>query len=115
MPQGARRWTDEEKAYLSLNAKRFSAEYIGLRLKRSESSVRTMAYLMGVSLGGWTDEEKQFLRDNAWCMTAKQIGVALDREEEQVKKKAQTMGVRFGPKRNNFTARQGRAKERYER
>lgn len=114
MPRPARRWTDEEKAYLSLNAKRFTAEYMGLRLKRSESSVRTMARRMDISLGGWTDEDMQFLRDNAWCMTAKQIGIVLDREEGQVKKKAQNMGVRFGPKRNNFTARQDRAKERYE-
>lgn len=107
MPQGARRWTDEEKAYLSLNAKRFSAEYIGLRLKRTAEGVRCKAERMGVRFTRWPDEDIRFLRKNAARMTAREIADALGKDKGQVVYKAKTEGILFGPTRRKFTALQG--------
>lgn len=102
-----RPWTDEEKAYVFINASRFTAEYMGLRINRTATAVRSKAQEMGIGIGRWSDEDDQFLRDNAAKMTAKQIAVALGKEESQVVSKAKYEGIRFGPKRRNFTARQG--------
>lgn len=107
MPQGARRWTDEEKAWLASNAHRFSAEYIGLRLKRTAEAVRCKAERMGVRFTRWPDEDIRFLRKNAARMTAREIADALDKDKGQVVYKAQIAGILTGPKRRKFTALQG--------
>lgn len=102
-----RPWPEEEEDYVRTNAHRFSAEYMGLRLKRTAGAVRSKAQELGVRLSPWSDEDLQFLRENAARMTAKQIAAALGKEESQVVSKAKYEGIRFGPKRRNFTALQG--------
>jgi hypothetical protein len=102
-----RPWTDEEEVYLTSNAHRFSAEYIGLRLKRTAEAVRCKAERMGVSFVRWPDEDLHFLRKNAARMTAREIAGSLGKDKAQVIYKAKTEGILFGPTRRKFTARQG--------
>lgn len=107
MPETWRPWTDEEKAWLASNAHRFSAEYIGLRLKRTAEGVRCKAERMGVRFTRWPDEDIRFLRKNAARMTAREIADALGKDKGQVVYKAKTEGILFGPTRRKFTALQG--------
>lgn len=107
MPETRRIWTAEEKAYLAANAHRFSAEYIGLRLKRTAEAVRCKAEQMGVSFVRWPDGDIRFLHKNAARMTAREIADALGKDKGQVVYKAKTEGILFGPTRRKFTALQG--------
>ena len=107
MPEKGRPWSDEEKAYLASNAHRFSAEYVGLRLKRTAEAVRCKAERMGVKFTRWPDEDIHFLRKNAARMTAREIADSLGKDKGQVVYKAQTDGILTGPKRRKLTALQG--------
>ena len=107
MPETWRPWTDEEKAWLASNAHRFSAEYIGLRLKRTAEAVRCKAEQLGVSFVRWPDGDIRFLHKNAARMTAREIADSLGKEKGQVVYRAQTEGILTGPKRRRLTARQG--------
>ena len=95
----ARPWSDEDELYLTTNAGRFTAEYIGLRLGRSAASVRSKAHLMGVRFTDghkWTNAEEFYLKSNAAHMMAKEVAADLGLPVQSVLSKAAHMGVRFG-------------------
>lgn len=107
MGQTRRPWPEAEKQYVRENAARFTAEYMGLRINRTATAVRSKAQEMGITIGRWPDEDTQFLRDNAATMTAQQIADARGLSLEQVRGKAKYEKIYFGPKRRNHAARQG--------
>lgn len=94
-----RRWTDAEVEYVRANARRFTAEYMGLRINRTALAVRSKAHELGILISHWPDEDTQFLRENAKRMTARQIADALGLELSRVTTKAKNEGIRFGDKR----------------
>lgn len=95
---GGRRWSEAEISYLRDNFRRFTYEYIGLRLKRSQISVKTMSKNIGL-VKIWSDDDTDKLRELAdesltcddisevtgWCVgtvmaKAKEAGIKLQRK-----------------------------------
>lgn len=92
-------WTTAEIEYLRNNAGKFTAEYIGLRLKRTPDAVRAKACHVGVKFSDrkkWTNEEVRFLEDNAGAMSPTEIAKALGRNCNSVRVKAWNIGINFG-------------------
>lgn len=97
-----RRWEPWEIEYLTLNAGRFTAEYVGLRLGRTTRAVTTFAHERGIKFvqnREWTKAELFYLRVNAGPLTAKQIAEDLSRSVSEITSQAQRQGVRFGIRR----------------
>lgn len=89
-------WTKEDLEYLTANAGKLTAEYMGLRLGRSTRSVLTKASREKIALRSykpWSREGVVFLEDNADKLTAKAIGEVLGRDDQSVRSKACILGI----------------------
>lgn len=82
--------------YLAENARRFTAEYMGLILGKTACSVRTKASRMKLPLTNgkrWSREDVKFLESNARKLKAADIAVALGRDTQSVRNKASCLGL----------------------
>lgn len=83
-------------SYLAENARRFTAEYIGLVLERTTGSVRMKASRMKLQFSNaklWTREDTLFLKDNAWKMKTTELAAALGRNAQSIRCKASYIGI----------------------
>ncbi len=92
-------WGENEIQYMRDNAKKFTAEYVALRLKRTPSSVRTKASALGIKFTNgrrWERHESKFLEYHYKTMKPAEIAAALKRTVPEVRSKAAHLGIKFG-------------------
>lgn len=89
-------WSDADEKYLADNARRFTAEYMGIVLGRTTVAVKTKASRMGIPLTlakFWTREDMAILEKNAGKMKTSELAALLDRDVRSIRNKAACIGL----------------------
>lgn len=92
----AKKWSDEEVAYLVAHYPSEGAEKVGKALGRTKKAAHTKACLLGISQDkaiGLTDTEKQAIATLSEKLTAVQIARTLKRGEQTVRRYMRTCGL----------------------
>ena len=96
LSRSGKNWNSEEIEFLKDNYSDVLLGELSKVLKRTEGSIKTKAYELGISQftsKRWTDKEIQFLKDNYGSMTAAELGRVLGRTERAISQKLSIEGI----------------------
>lgn len=104
MAYAQRLWTKDETEYLRKSFKSTPPEVLAKVLGRSESSIKSKAYCMGLKVqsgqhrggSGWSKQDDTFLIDNYDNMSVDDIAAKLNRSSGAVRMRAYSLGLTKG-------------------